>query len=594
MSSPTHDEIRDRVKRVRDLMVQERLDAIVVRSTDRFLNEYVPDEDSTRRWISGFTGSMGDVVIARDRAWACVDGRYWLQAERELEPSIFTVERVPLGQSIDESVHRVLKTLPRTARVGYEPERNSITEVQALGRALEGRELVPTSPSLVERVRGGAPSAGKPVRAVDEARAGRTMAEKLALLREPLAQARADWLVVTKLDEIAWLTNLRGDDFPYQATFRGLALASAEQVVLACPEGKVPADVIAARGGKLRVVAESGWVDAIPRPSRVAFDQGATPEAVSRALERASVEAVNVASPIAPLKAKKTGPELEAMLEAFARADDVVEKAARWLCREVESGKRVTEADFADKVTKLFEKSGATGLSFKVISAAGKNGAVIHYSSPDPGRAIAPGELVLLDTGAYYAEGFATDLTRTFLAGGPKRKASDEQRRMFTLVLKAAIAGMSARIPAGARGDQLDALVRAPLWKAGLSYNHGTGHGVGINVHEFPPRIGPQGRAPLEAGQVFSIEPGVYLDAFGGVRIENLCTLVEAKDAPGYLDVVPLTFSPLDARLVDTKLLTREESAWLRGYKEKGRARKPKKPAKPAPADAAPAPEPAS
>lgn len=579
MNGPTKDEVKERVARVRELMASERLDAIVVRSTDRFLNEYVPDDDSTRRWISGFTGSMGDVVIARDRAWACVDGRYWLQAERELETTIFAVERVPLGQSIDESVHRVLRTVaPKGARVGYEPDRNSIAEVESLRKALEGVELVPTLPSLVERARGATAPTGKPVRAVDEAKVGRSMAEKLAMLREPLAQARVERIVVTKLDEIAWLTNLRGDDFPYQATFRGVALASGDEVVLACPEGKVPADVIAARGGKLRVVGEDAWASILGQGARVGVDPGSTPESIARVVrERTGMDPVRVSSPIAPLKSKKTGAELAAMLDAFARADDVVEKAARWLCREVESGNRVTEADFADKVTKLFGKSGATGLSFKVISAAGKNGAVIHYSNPDPERAIQPGELVLLDTGAYYAEGFATDLTRTFLAGGPKRKATDEQRRIFTLVLKGAIAGMSARIPVGSRGDQLDALVRAPIWKAGINYNHGTGHGVGINVHEFPPRIGPQGRGVLEATQVFSIEPGIYLDAFGGVRIENLCTLEEAKDAPGFLDVVPLTFSPLDPRLIDAKLLTREEAAWLRGYKEKGRARKPAK-----------------
>src|SRR5262249_6106150 len=154
------------------------------------------------------------------------------------------------------------------------------------------------------------------------------------------------------------------------------------------------------------------------------------------------------------------------------------------------------------------------------------------------------GELVLLDTGAYYAEGYATDLTRTFLVGPKSQKATPEQRRYFTLVLKSAIAGMRARFPVGTRGDQLDAITRAPLWAAGLNYNHGTGHGVGINVHEFPPRIGPNGTAVLEEGMVFSIEPGVYVEKFGGVRIENLCTLERVKNMSAMLQVRPLTFSP--------------------------------------------------
>ncbi|MCW8142016.1 MAG: M24 family metallopeptidase, partial [Planctomycetota bacterium] len=203
--------------------------------------------------------------------------------------------------------------------------------------------------------------------------------------------------------------------------------------------------------------------------------------------------------------------------------------------------------------------------SFKVIAAAGKNGAVIHYGTPDPERVIRAGELVLLDTGAYYAEGYATDLTRTFLAGS-RAEATAEQRRYFTLVLKAAVAGMSARLPVGARGDQLDAITRAPLWAAGLDFNHGTGHGVGINVHESPPRVSPNGAVKLEEGHVFSIEPGVYLPDFGGVRIENLVTLAAALDAPGFLDVVPLTTSRLDERLFDQALLTEAERAWLARY----------------------------
>lgn len=596
--APGREEVRERVEKVRKLMHDEGLDAIVVRSTDRFLNEYVPDEENTRAWISGFTGSMGDVVLARDRGWACVDGRYYLQAERELDAAIYAIEKVPLGQSIEESVLGLLKKLgrersesERRVRVAFEPDRTSIHELESWRRALEGErvELVPTRPSLVERVRGPVGGPSRPVRAVDESRVGRTLQEKLAKVAAALAQANVQRLVVTKLDEIAYLTNLRGDDFAFQATFRSLAVVGPDEVVLACPEGKVPPDVLAARKG-LRVVAEDGWLaelSKLGRQARVAVDPTSTPAAVSDALRGAYLDVVHLASPIASMKARKTPEELAVMLEAFGRADDVVEKARAWLCRSVARGERVTEADFAARVEKLFAKSGATGLSFKVISAAGKNGAVIHYSIPDSERVVQAGELMLLDTGAYYAEGYATDLTRTFLVGGPRQKATDEQRRAFTLVLKAAIAGMSARIPQGSRGDQLDAIVRAPLWKAGLNYNHGTGHGVGINVHEFPPRIGPLGRATLDAGQVFSIEPGLYVPEFGGVRIENLCTLEEAKDANGYLDVVPLTFSPLDARLIDAKLLTRDEVAWLRSYREKGKSRRPARPRKP---DAQPLP----
>jgi Xaa-Pro aminopeptidase len=247
------------------------------------------------------------------------------------------------------------------------------------------------------------------------------------------------------------------------------------------------------------------------------------------------------------------------------------------LARELKKNHPVTEADVARETEARFRASGAFGLSFKVISAAGKNGAVIHYSTPDEKRRIVPGELFLLDTGAYYEGGYATDLTRTFLAGPSTTKASREQKRLYTLVLKAAIAGMSARVPVGVTGEQIDALVRDPLWRHGLDYGHGTGHGVGVNVHESPPSIRMGARGTVEPGQVFSIEPGVYLPQWGGVRIENLCTVVEDTVEPPvgvprrFLRVKPLTFSPLDNRLIDRALLNDHEKRFLSWFKRKGR-----------------------
>ena len=205
-----------------------------------------------------------------------------------------------------------------------------------------------------------------------------------------------------------------------------------------------------------------------------------------------------------------------------------------------------------------------------MIAAVGANAANIHYSHPDPQRQIGKGELVLIDTGAYFEEGYATDLTRTFLAGSAASapRGDAEQRRNYTLVLKCAIAGMSARIPETALGEQLDALVRAPLWAEGLDYRHGTGHGVGINVHEAPPRVATRQGTVLEPNQVFSIEPGLYLPDWGGIRIENLCTVAPAEGAPGFLDVVPLTFAALDQRLIEDSLLSDAERAWLARYAE--------------------------
>ena len=560
--------ITERVERVRSLLAEEGLDGVLVRSTDRYLNEYVPAEESTRVWLTGFTGSMGEAFVTREAAWVAVDGRYYLQADAEAEGTPFAVEKVPLGTSLSEAIAGLVRAQAEggARRVGYEPDRYTPRALADLQRKLEGAEveLVPTQPSLIERARGPIPEPVAPVRAVPDEAVGRSTAEKVALARPALERADVQAVVVQRLDELAYLTNLRGDDFPFQATFRGVGLLLRDEVVLATDGARLPKGLTDA----VQVVAPDAWADAVAPGSRVGYDPEGTTVAVLQALRARGAEPVELTSPLTAMKAQKTPAELSAMREAFRRADRCVEATIAFVAARLDAGERVTESDVAAEIERQFRAAGATGLSFRVIAAAGKNGAHIHYSHPDPERAIRPDELVLLDTGAYFAEGYATDLTRTFLAGSPALapKASAEQRRIFTLVLRASIAGMSARLPQGSRGDQLDALTRAPIWAAGLNFNHGTGHGVGINVHEAPPRVSPQGRPPLEVGQVFSVEPGLYLPEFGGVRIENLCTVVEAPDAPGFLDVVPMTFAAMDHRLIDEDELSPREKAWLARY----------------------------
>lgn len=560
-----------RVESLRGHMAREKVDAVLVRSADRYLNEYVPAEESTRLWLTGFTGSMGDAIVTRDKAWLAVDGRYYLQGEQELAGTPIELERVPLGTSIRTALFDLAKKAAQAGckRIAYEPDRTPLKELEELEKALAGTgaELVALKPSLVERARGPIAETEAPVRPIDERAVGLTVGEKVAKLAEALAAADVTAFVVVRLDEAAWLTNLRGDDFPYQATFRATCVLTRDAVHVQTKAGRIGKEVLAARPA-LRVIDD--WAKAFKAGDRVGYDPDGTTADVLQTIKARGAVPVAVASPVVAMKARKNPAELAVMKDAFAKADAVVEQAQAFVHAKVDAGQRLTEADLAAEVERLFRASGATGLSFKVIAAAGKNGAVIHYGTPDPERVIQAGELVLLDTGAYYAEGYATDLTRTFLAGS-KAVATAEQKRYFTLVLKGAIAGMSARLPLAGRGDQLDAIVRAPLWAQGLDFNHGTGHGVGVNVHEFPPRVSTTGAVKLEEGHVFSVEPGVYLAPFGGVRIENLCTMAPAKDHPGFLDVVPLTWSRLDERLFDQALLNDQERAWLAWYARKGK-----------------------
>ena len=398
---------------------------------------------------------------------------------------------------------------------------------------------------------------------------GRSVIERVSLGRPLLDEHQLDGLLITALDELAWLTNLRGDHFSYQATFRGQGLVERARIVVAADRSSLRGPPHRGVEDAVVFVNDGALFDALKPGARIGVDPSTTPFSLCTALAARGCVLIEVPSPYALLRTQKTAAELKHMIAAFAKADAVVDKVQRWLAQQLAKNRPVSEADVADTTARLFQESGAFGLSFKVISAAGKNGAIIHYSTPDKARRVKNGELFLLDTGAYYEGGYATDLTRTFLAGPSTTKATKEQKRLYTIVLQAAIAGMSARVPVGVTGEQLDAIVRNSLWRHGLDYGHGTGHGVGVNVHEAPPSIRIGSRISVEPGQVFSIEPGVYLPHWGGVRIENLCTVVDDPVTPPvgvprtFLRVQPLTFSPLDRRLIERRMLSDHEKRFL-------------------------------
>lgn len=560
-------ETRARTALVRAELQAAGLDACLVRGTDRFLNEYVPRDDSTRTWLTGFDGSTGEAFLPAHSAQPgllSVDGRYQLQSEQQTEGTAFEVNHVPLGQSVWAShCDRVAvwaRAQATPPRVGYPSQRLDEQALNVLREALgEDASLVPCVESPVERARGPIDETPGALRAVEPERGGGSVAEKLGQVREALDAAGVDALLVQRLDALAWLAGLRASELPYQATFRGVGLIRGEGLSLALPGGaeRLPPDADPGIEVVGELLLEAGL--------RVGYVRSATSVSWLDAIRAAGATPVAIPCPLSARMAAKTEGEFAAMRAAFAEADRVMEGAIAFVNQQVDEGQRVTEADLAAKVLELFHSRGAHGLSFKVIAAAGANGAHIHYSTPDPERAIQAGELVLLDMGGYFAEGYATDLTRTWVAGS-QAEADPLQRERYTRVLQGAIAGMSARVPVGVTGQQLDALVRAPIWAGGYDYRHGTGHGVGVNVHEAPPRIGTRARTPVEEGQVFSIEPGVYLEGWGGIRIENLCTLAPASEAPGFLDMVPLTFAALDERLIDDTLLSASEKAWLERY----------------------------
>ncbi|MEE2903690.1 MAG: M24 family metallopeptidase [Myxococcota bacterium] len=584
-------EIDTRIAQLRKEMKKHNLDALIVRSSDPYLNEYVPPEDSLRMWLTGFTGSMGDAVVTPKAAFVVVDGRYWVQAEKETKDSHVSVEKVPFGTSIADQVCALVNQLAKRAKktsfaVGFDCQRNTPLEVERLKKSLSEKcTLKGLSDSLIEKIypeseRGASSTVALHV--IPEKKFGKSVKEKLSLLKPLLKEQSLEGILVQKLDTIAYITNLRAFEMPFQATFRSIALVTKNVVYLYIHRAHWDKTTQKSRPG-IQFVDAAGFKAKLDSLAKKKASIGITKSQntvwAEQLLENSGIQIATVPDLIAPLKAKKNRAEMRAMSRAFSRADKVVQQSIHWLCESVVAGAKITEWDFAQHVEKEFMKSGAKGLSFRVISAAGKNGALIHYSPKNSTRIIKRGELMLLDTGAYFDEAYATDLTRTFLVDSPRAKASKEQRYYFTMVLKSAIAGMSAVLPTGFRGYQLDAITRAPLWQEGLDFKHGTGHGVGINVHEFPPRVGPNASHPVEEGHVFSIEPGVYMPKFGGIRIENLCTVEKLPGRKGYSRVKPMTFSPLDRRLIETSLLSKEERQFLKRfsdvYDERNRARMP-------------------
>jgi Xaa-Pro aminopeptidase len=540
--------------------------AILVRSTDKYFNEYVPLDRCLRAKITNFKGSAGDALITQNAAHLIVDGRYSLQAAAQAPD--FTVHVVPNGQSIENYTLNLLATaLKKGDRMAYDPATVDLRHFALLEKATGavGATLEDCAPSFWPAI--------VPSKIAQEPKiwqaplefTGAAIEEKLQALAPDFAEG-IDAFLAVKLDDIAWLTNLRGDYFVQQMTFPSLLCLTPHKVLLATTDAGKRFE-----SSHLAVVPENEFFKHLPnflsgtRPV-MGIDPSQTSKAHQLALQAAGFSLKEVRNPLARHKAVKNDQELHHMRVAFKKADQVVFATAESIAQIYRENGQVTEAQVDDLVQDQFRQSGAIALSFRPICAGEKNGAYIHYSNPDHKNKVAAGSLFLLDTGGYYEGGYATDLTRTFLLG--QKPAAAWQKEMFTLVLKASIAGLSARFRRGTVGEQLDAIVRAPLWRVGLDFAHGTGHGVGINVHEFPPRIAPGSTTVLEERHVFSIEPGLYFAGKGGVRIENLVTVVADPDKKEFLRILPLTFSPFDDRLIEHSMLDAFEESFLKYYEK--------------------------
>ncbi len=570
-------ETRLRIDRLRDAMTAQGAHAVFVPSSDPHLSEYLPDRWQGRQYLSGFTGSVGSLVVTQDRAALFADSRYWTQAEAQIAGSGIQLEKMATGASTNY-IYWIAQQLQPGQVLAVDGQVLGLSLANTLRAAMKraGVELR-TDLDLLQTAwtdRPGLPT--EPVYEHAAPHAVVTRADKLARVRKAMASVGATHHLVSTVDDVAWLLNLRGSDVECNPVFIAHLLLDASAGRLFIGEGKVPPDLaarLAADGITLVPYAQAAAaLQALPATAKLLID----PRRVTLGLREAVPAAVTVVEQINPstlLKSRKTPEEARFIREAMAEDGAAMCEFYAEFEASIARGDTWTELDIDTRLTAARRKrAGFVGLSFSTIAGWMANGALPHYrATPESFARIEGNGLLLIDSGGQYPGG-TTDITRVWPIG----QVSAEQKRDYTLVLKGTLALSRTRFPRGTLSPMLDAIARAPLWAHGLDYGHGTGHGVGyfLNVHEGPQSISkaiPEPSMAMEPGMITSIEPGLYRPGLWGVRIENLVLNVAVetpeKNAFGeMLEFETLTLCPIDTRCIDKGLLQADEVAWLNDY----------------------------
>ena len=566
------EEIAQRLSNLREIMQREHLDAFIFPSTDPHNSEYVPDRWKGREWISGFNGSAGTAVVTMHAAALWTDSRYFIAAEQQLAGTEFVLmrERVAGTPTISEWLGNVLSDI-NGATVGVDGMVNTATDVEALIADLrqQGGITVRTNfDPLAVIWTNQPPIPVTPIEVHSLEYAGESTTSKLSRIRMALRSLHADGMLVSALDDIAWTLNLRGSDVHCNPVFVSYLLIDTKTTTLFINDEKLTPDVkayLTAQG--VQTAPYNHIKDALRNYDE--YNILLDPNAISYTLFKQvrTQEVVRASSPIPAMKAIKNEIEVEGFRRAMIRDGVALVKFLRWLQTAVTKGQE-TEISVAEKLTALrAEQSLFRGISFDTIAGYEAHGAIVHYeATPETDVPLKPRGFLLLDSGAQYQDG-TTDITRTITLG----ELTEEQREVYTLVLKGHIQLELAKFPSGASGTQIDALAREAMWRKGFNFLHGTGHGVGsfLNVHEGPHQIRMEYRpAPLLPFMTVTDEPGLYLEGKFGVRIENILLIKPYMTTPfgEFLQMEPLTLCPIDTAPIVREMLLDEEVEWLNGY----------------------------
>ncbi len=573
---------------LRSQLAKHQLDAYFVPSADEHLNEYLPEAKQRRQWISGFNGSAGDFLISTNQAWVFVDSRYYEQADMQVDANLQKVCKV--GLEDHQTIEEVLEELgqkavnrSQTFRLGIDPFTITVAQYRRFSSrlSLSGIEIIPIIDNLVDAVRSQSPFAesepllpfgDQPVIVLPESITGESLAKKLERVREAMGKKKATILPVTKLDQIAWLYNLRGRDVECNPVFISYAIVTQDDAYLFTNTSRLDHAVRQSLANQVQILEYEQYIPTlrslISDNSRVLLAIAQTTFGTYLQLKEVNAKIIDAEHPVEIFKAHKNSVEIAQMQEANLKASWAKTLTLKWIEEQTNVGNIISERDVANTIEGLYkQQKGFVELSFPTIAGAGANGSIVHYSNPNPACKLLNGDLLLLDSGSQFYGG-TTDDTRSVSIGKP----TTEQRDRYTEVLKSHINCAMQKFPKGTTGSQIDGIARSSLWQSGLDYGHGTGHGVGVflNVHEGPNGISKGVSQSLDLGTVNSIEPGYYQPKWGGIRLENLYFVKQVPEhipnpIPWY-EFESLTYIPFDKKLIDRDKLNSQQIEWLENY----------------------------
>lgn len=559
--------VQSKISLIRKELEDKGLDAYIIPSSDPHQSEYLPSHWQVRKWVSGFTGSAGSAMISGTAAGLWTDSRYWLQAEKELRDTPFDLHRA--GQKDVLLLEDYLLThLEEGSVVGINPFATSVNVSRKLEEKLAAKNITVNASHQIGLdtwdACGRQPPILQQIYYHGDEYIDRAIEEKLDLVRAEMRKSDAAAHLITTLDDIAWLFNLRGSDISNNPVFLSYALIYDSHAVLYCSVNQLDATVksILSEAGVSCAPYDQVSKDLGRLTSRVLID----PDQCSVGLydQIAADLVVNAVTPSRKIKARKTSSQIAHIEDAMVKDGIALAHAFHYLYQHLGE---IREHELAQKISSSrSEQAGYKGESFPAIVGYQSNGAIVHYRPGPDSAIIHPEGLLLCDSGGQYING-TTDITRT-MAVGP---TSEEQKEMYTRVLKGHIAVDQAIFPKGKVGRDLDVFARQYLWQAGQDFGHGTGHGVGyfLNVHEPPQSISPgkseRANVAFQPGMLTSNEPGFYKDGAYGIRIENLI-VCEETEQEGYLKHRHLTLFPIDTSIIQKHLLTRDEVMWINDY----------------------------